>query len=426
MLLTPAILEVKTFGEFSISRRTGDEALVISESDNYSKKLWVLLEYLVVFRKRGASKAELTDLFWDGESNENPENNLKALIFRARNTLELLGLPSGKAVILYQNGSYRFTRELIFRVDFEQFDLFCTAAEASEAADKRLNNSLAAIHLYEGDFLPKSSDYSWAATLNIYYHSKYLKLCADSILLLEKAERHDEIIELCKKALTIEPYDEALYRSLIKAFAASGAMQAAQRQYTYAVDLFISKLSVPPSRELTELYSTIKPDDTGERDLDSVWEALREKDNDPAPYFCEYAVFKNICRLNARASERSGEPVQLVMLTLSGKGRRSSDRQTAAGMDYLMQSIRAALRSSDVFTKYSSRQYLLLLSSAGYEDGQKTVNRILRHFLFCHPRVGYTVKPSLFSLPCKHWEEDRLVENALNQSEKNTGSASLI
>lgn len=396
-MITPAVLEIKTFGSFSIARQIGEEALVISANDNYSRKLWGLLEYLLVFRKHGVTRTELIDVFWGDDYGGNPDNNLKALVFRARSTMTALGFPDGKDVIIYKNNSYKFSDAITLNVDAEKFETLCFEADNEKDPETKLKNTLLALDLYDGDFLSGSTDFPWATTLNIYYHSKYIKLCYNAIALFEQAKRHEEIISLCKKALKIDAYDERLHRSLIEAFADSGAKQAAMQHYTYVVDFFITELAVSPSKELTALYRKITSDIISKKqNLHTVRDMLQEFGDDVNPFFCGYATFRDICQLDARTSSRSGALSQLVMLTLSAlPGKPLSSGQIHSGMGYLMQAIRTTLRMSDAFCKFSSVQFLLLLPNTSYENGQNAIERILRQFHRLHPRVSYTVLNTL-------------------------------
>lgn len=405
-MLTPAILTVKTFGGFAISRQIGKNTLTISEHDNLSRKLWGLLEYLIVFQKRGATRDELIDAFWGGDFGRNPDNNLKALVFRSRNALSALGFPIGKDIICCESNGYRFSDSLTFNIDAEQFETLCCQAETAKYPSLQLEKARAALCLYDGDFLAKSIEFAWAATLNVYYHSKYLKLCKSTIDLLAKARRHEEIITLCKRALKIEPYDEILHRALIEAFTETGAMQAAMRHYTYVVDFFITELSVSPSRELTALYHKITASvSPKEQDLHNFRESLTERVEELTPFLCGYAAFTEICRLEARAISRSQESSQLIMLVISRQnGGTISSGQINSGMEYLRKAIMATLRSSDVFCRFSSVKFLLLLPNTSSENGHKAVNRILNSFSTKHPRVSYvishTLLPVLPNEPC--------------------------
>ena len=53
-------LSIKMFGEFSI--QIGSQR--ISDSDNRSRKVWLLLAYLICRRGRTVSRKELISLLW--------------------------------------------------------------------------------------------------------------------------------------------------------------------------------------------------------------------------------------------------------------------------------------------------------------------------------------------------------------------------
>ena len=84
-------LMIKMFGEFSIRR--GD--IVVSNDQSRTKKVWMLLEYLVANRHTEISQEKLIELLWDDEDCDAPLNALKNLIYRCRKTLSVLD-PEGK------------------------------------------------------------------------------------------------------------------------------------------------------------------------------------------------------------------------------------------------------------------------------------------------------------------------------------------
>ena len=92
---------VKLFGEFSIS----DGEFTITDQANRSKKVWTLLEYILVHRDRVISQKELTDLLWAGGDTKDPINTLKVLMHRVRTFLKVLG-EDGAQLILYKKGGY--------------------------------------------------------------------------------------------------------------------------------------------------------------------------------------------------------------------------------------------------------------------------------------------------------------------------------
>ena len=85
-------LRVCMFGEFSLSMN----GQTINDSDNRSKKIWLLLAYMIYFRSRGISQEELIELLWgDEESSSNPINALKTMFHRTRSMLDRLGTGTG-------------------------------------------------------------------------------------------------------------------------------------------------------------------------------------------------------------------------------------------------------------------------------------------------------------------------------------------
>ena len=72
--------EITMFGEFTISN--GKE--MITDQANRSKKVWTLLEYLIVHRQRAVTQKELIDLLWPGNDTKDPINTLKVLMQRVR------------------------------------------------------------------------------------------------------------------------------------------------------------------------------------------------------------------------------------------------------------------------------------------------------------------------------------------------------
>ena len=82
-----SMLQVRMLGDCSIS--LGDSR--IQASENRSRKVWLLLAYLIYNRRRVVQQKELMDLLW-GEDTEsaNPANALKTMLHRARGKLKKL------------------------------------------------------------------------------------------------------------------------------------------------------------------------------------------------------------------------------------------------------------------------------------------------------------------------------------------------
>jgi len=63
-------LHIQMFGKFSLKAGS----VQISSGDNRSRKLWLLLAYILCHRERIIPRKELINLLWGDESSNNPEN----------------------------------------------------------------------------------------------------------------------------------------------------------------------------------------------------------------------------------------------------------------------------------------------------------------------------------------------------------------
>ena len=396
-------LHVSMFNNCSVVRRLGNREWMISDQDNASKKMWLLLEYLLWNHSKHVPRDALLDLLWGDEKASDPANSLKSLLFRVRNMLgeDGLGFENTKQIILYQNGSYIWNEGIHFELDTERFEKHCAAAEAMpDNPDTALASLLDAIALYTGDFLPQNAENRWITPLSVYFHAKFLKSCSAAVELLRQEGRHEDIIRLCQHSIALEPYDEALHSSLIRALAATGAMHSAMQHYKYTTQMFMNQFGVSPSSEMTALYRELSKSMQGaERDLQTVRNDLQEAELTRGPYFCGYAAFKEIYHLSARSAARSGEIVQLAMLTVQPhNGQPLTQKQVLAAMQQLHDIIAATLRLGDVITQYSPSQYLIMLPSASYENAKKVMIRLLDKFLQSHTKLHYSVHYSLLPL----------------------------
>lgn len=396
-------LHVTMFNNCSITRRCGEEERQISDQDNASKKMWLLLEFLLWNHGKPVPRDALLDLLWGDETAADPSNSLKGLLFRVRNMLgaDGLGFQNPKQIILYQNGNYFWNEDLQITLDTELFEQCYHAGEAAgDDAEAALPHLLRAVELYKGDFLPQMSGDRWVMPLNVYYHSRFLSLCAMTIEALHKTAQHEEIIRLCRHAISIEPYDEPLHRALIRALAESGSTHSALQHYKYTVELFMNQFGVTPSQEMNALYRELSSNvRLPEQNLQLVRESLQEDDFSRKPYFCGFAAFKEIYQLSARSAARTGEIVQLAMLTvLSLTGHPLPQQQAQSAMKRVHSILSSTLRLGDVITQYSPSQYLIMLPSASYENARRAMGRVMSGFQQQSAKVNFSLQYSLIPL----------------------------
>jgi len=389
------ILKIQMLG--GISLRYADQE--INDQDNRSKKLWLLLAYIITFRDKDLAQADFVELMWPNEESSNPGNALKTLFHRVRAMLNQLGYQSGHTMIVQDNGTYGWNNKLNFSVDVDEFEDLYRKGCRVDGNDEKLKYFSGALDIYKGDFLPKYAMEPWVLPINAYYHSMYMRLIHDTLELLVEREAYEEVVRRCNFAISIDPYDEFLYYNMILSLVRMGNQQAALAQYQKVTELFYTSFGVTPSEELTALYKeVVRTTNNMETDLSVIKQYLQEKENKGGAFYCEYEFFKNIYRLQARSLARSGQAVHLGLLTLSNaSGGKLQQRILNNAMAKLNDCIRLSLRKGDVYSRYSVSQYIIMLPAANYENARIVLARIAGRFRRENPHsqalVNYALHP---------------------------------
>ncbi len=376
--------------------RCGD--IIVNESSNRARKLWNLLEYLIAHRSRDVPTEELIEYLWPEDNSDNPLNALKNLVYRLRTIFADAGIPFAKEIIVHTRGLYSWNNELETWVDTEQMELLIQQAEQPGLDDEtRVERYMQALALYKGDFLPSSSYENWVVPVSTYYHGLYLKTVKSACALLSRDGRAEAVAELCQNAIMIDQFDEEIHILLVQALVAQNKQQQALEHYEYVSNLFYQELGVKPSEKLRDTYRTIiKGVNHMETDLDVVKEGLREAQKQNGAFVCEYEIFKNIYRLEARGAVRTGKAMFIGMLTLTDNNGNAPNKDLLKrAMEQLLSAICGSLRTSDVVSRFSATQYILLLPTHTYENGLMVLDRINKRFRVENPRLPVKVNPKL-------------------------------
>lgn len=118
------------------------------------------------------------------------------------------------------------------------------------------------------------------------------------------------------------------------------------------------------------------------KDVRRVRSELIEQIRKPGAYCQDYETFKGIYRFLERGIIRSGQKACVILLTVvNGQGESLLPGEKDILMERLGEDIGISLRVGDVYTRYSSSQYLILVidTTEGYVD--LIVNRIKNRFL---------------------------------------------
>ena len=373
------IIKVQTFQHFSIS--CGPDIVLCGYFQN--SKVILLLQYLLIYHKQGVTKDTLIDLMYRNKEITNPANALKLLVYRLRRLFALSGFPDYE-YIKYSNGSYKWNDEIPFEIDFEQFDDAAREAAKPELTlDERLNHYKSAIDIYKGDFLPYLATEDWAAPLFVHYQDLYHDCIRNASQILKEQEDFHQMLDICRRAIAICPHSEEFHKIRIISLFALRHYEEAKAAYEQTVDALYNELGVSPSEELTALYKELSAELQDEvASIHTIKEIIKEESTEQGSYFCNIQTFINIYHIMVRSFERNGQSCFLMSCTLDvGEQNASSvNAKHTEAITKLQSAIKHTLRRGDIFTRYSKRQYLILLVGLNQENCNLIMQRIESKF----------------------------------------------
>jgi len=382
-------------GEFSIST----EKVRISDGDNRSRKMWMLLAYLIYNRHRVIKQNDLLEILWsEGERDNNSSGALKTLFYRVRTELDRLWDGAGKDLILCQNVGYMWNPEYEVYLDCEKFDEL--NEKITEMDGDALEETVAFLNLYCGEFLGRFSSELWVIPVATYYHNTYIRQLLRVLPLLYEDGRYEEIIDFCRIASMIEPFHEEIHCYMIRAHIARGEHRQAVDIYQKLSDRLLSELGIMPSEETRSLYyEAIKSNNEHVLSVEALQEQLRETNSSSGALICDYDFFRVLYYSTARSLLRSGIAVYMALISVSGKGNGPmKEKKREKVLDNLKEAIRCSLRRSDSAARCSAYQYVIMLPRANYENSCMVCERILKAYYQKYSRLDAELRYEVFPI----------------------------
>jgi DNA-binding SARP family transcriptional activator len=374
------VIFVRMLGDFSITYM-GER---ITLERNSGTKAMQLLQYLIYHGREGATRERLTEILYSGDDDVvNPHNNLKVNIFRLRKLLDVSGLPQCDYIV-YQNGRYSWRSDVEVRIDAQVFEKAAQRAmdfRLSPAEHRQLLSEAAA--LYTGEFLPMLAAEPWAALEIVRYKNIFLTVAEEMVNLLNAQGRFEESYAISGRAVTLSQYEEKLHLMRINSLLDLRRYPDALQAYDEAAKLFLENLGIAPSREMKDVYHRITGTVRNTTSLiEEVRESLRKDQISGGAYYCNYPGFIDSYLYVSRLVERNGQSIYLMLSTLTdvhGIPLELRERLSNAA-ECLHNALFATLRGSDLFTRYSPCQFLILLTGINRESCVLVANRVSEKF----------------------------------------------
>ena len=371
-------VRIRLFGGFSIF--VNDECYdhIITKS----KKGMAFLQYLILKYDASVPNYKLIEVLWPNEESTNPENALKTLISRFRSILNQCS-PGLGSCILATRGGYQFNKLDCLSLDLFDFE---NATQALSGCSQLTPESVALYHqilkLYTGDLLAGSDQDDWAISRSVSLHSRYIEIVYSFLDLLKAAEQYESLIQTCRFALEIDPFDERLHLELMQALVKTNRNNEALMQYKHVTNMHFRYLGVKPPEGILEFYKQIiQAGNTLDMNIDAIRNELQDLSDVEGAFECEYAVFREIFNLQMRNLERLGSSmfIAIIMIT-SMDGETISPLRLDDIMRGLSKVLKEHLRKGDTYTHFSPSQYALLLPTVNVETGRMIIERIKRYF----------------------------------------------
>lgn len=389
-------VQIRLLGNFEILI-DGNEVLPQLKQ---SKKTSLLLEYLLLRYGMAVSHEELMDALWSDEERVNPATALRTLLHRYRQLVQHNGIAELAGSIISTRGFMQWNTALDCEVDIISMERLCSEAQDTNLpASERIGLLNRAVDLYRGPLLTNSAGELWIVPKSAYYHDMFLENVLVLVELLKREGDYNQIVQLCRRAIAIDLYDERLHMELMLALVKSGKKREALLQYQFTTDLHYQQLGVQPSDDIRNLYKVIiHADQSMEKDIEKIQESIEYEDESNCAFVCEYEIFKEIYHLQRRMLERYNSTIFLALITLvPAYGQDINPLVLDSAMKHLLDVLRTNLRRGDAVSRFSSMQYVTLLLSVTYESGKQVMERIKQQFYKRYPHasliMNYKLRP---------------------------------
>ena len=356
-----------------------------------SRKGLALVQYLIVYQGQVVPRQRLLDELWADDQGVNPENALKTLISRMRTMLN--GVSDGLGdCIRAERGGYRWVCPPEMKIDLYEIEDIFAILDRRKDDNKQLPQLCSRLmELYTGDLLRNNTQVEWALTRAVSLHNRYIAAVNRYVDYLKSQKNYDEIVEVCRRAIDVDPFDDHLHMELM-----TGLIETKRTSEFY-------KKIVHAGRDI-------------EFSLEAITEELSRSNNGDGAYVCEYSVFKELFNLQMRNLERLGSTIFLgVVMVETGDAEVMDSILQDNIMTSLRDILQENLRRGDTITRFSPTIFALLLPTVNYNTGNMVMERVKRLFYQAHPNSNITYHYLLGPLGGKKPKPEGAIEEAKHE-----------
>ncbi len=365
-------MSVQMLGAFSIT--CDGKKIVLGR--NSAAKFIQLLQIVWLNMDKGVSKQQIVEALYGDDELSNPNNSFNNLLFQMRKQMVATGLP--RRDFITKIGRLYFPDPgILLHVDVHEFYESIQKAREAEDDSEKEKAYLHALSLYRGQLLPEEETIPFVITESVKLAGAFSEAVRYLGEQAKNRKNFDEMYLIYEKAAQLYP-DNDWQADQIEALIGKGSYTEALLLYDKTVNCYADEMGIPPSEKLLESYRKMSQKITSPAGHIQEIQTSLQEDPVSGAYYCNYPSFIDTYHILERNMERMGNSVFLLLCTLvdyAGKPIRNKDKldehsETFRGC------IARSLRRGDIFTKYSSSQYLVLLVGSSKEGCDVVARRI--------------------------------------------------
>jgi len=379
-------LRVQMLGCFSIET----QGRRINDSENRSQKPWLLLAYLLFHRDRVVTQEELLRLCWrDEDISGDPANALRVVLHRSRAMLDRLGCVPGLELIVRSQGGFQWSDRLPVAIDVEEFRALYESGKAARDMQQRRDCFERALGLYCGDFLGRNAGDNWAGHVAGRLRGMYMEMAAEVLELCRTAGESACAVELCRRMLAVEPWNEEIHRRLMAALSEMGREEEAVRHYEQLRADLLAEFDRLPGRETAAVYfHALKKRNPSQFPIVLRRQDLDEKTPDRGAKVCDFAFYRMFYSSAEWLVLQCGLSIYHVLFKLENRpGRTVSERTRERLMDALVEQLRLGLHRGDAISRCAGDQIVGMVQAKDYESACQICERQTQLFYREHPNA---------------------------------------
>lgn len=372
------VLQVKTLGGFSLLL---DGERLFRGGKSKDSQFIRLMEILLHYREKGVDRRDLEELLLGDSRSEDSRHMLRTIVYNARQKLKKSSLP-GEKFIITKGGRYYWDSEIPVLEDAQEFEKLCEKALAEEDREKHKKMCLEACFSYTGEFLPEQTRFVWVSMEENRYAGLFSEIVEKTAEILREDDDFDNMEKLGRHATEMQPLSEWEVITM-EGMIGSGKYEEAGYFYEETIKKYLEKLGAKPSEAVLRMADSLGDKIKFEYSLlEEIQSYLSDDEETPGGFFCTYPVFKGMYNMIEHLLMRSEVMAFLLLCVIvDEKGNTVYDAKTLDKLSPVLKtSINDSIRKSDVFCRYGTGQYLILLLNTTRENCDIVTNRISRSF----------------------------------------------